>query len=81
MHYVISVEGHIGPVWSRWFDNLTVEELDDGTTRLDGVLTDQAALHGVLNKIRDLGLPLLSVQRIEQGFNNSHHQKRGENLE
>jgi len=62
--YEIRVQGHIGQAWSRWFDDLTVEELDDGSTRLRGDLPDQAALHGLLNKIRDLGMTLLSVQRL-----------------
>jgi hypothetical protein len=64
MEYEIRVEGHIGPAWSRWFENLTVQELDDGSTCLRGVLPDQAALHGLLNKIRDLGMTLLSVQLL-----------------
>lgn len=62
--YEIRVEGHIGQAWSRWFDGLAVEELDDGSTRLRGALRDQAALHGLLDKIRDLGMTLLSVQRL-----------------
>ncbi len=67
MQYEIRVQGHIGQAWSRWFDNLTVQELDDGSTRLRGVLPDQAALHGLLNKTRDLGMTLLSVQRLDPG--------------
>ena len=66
--YEIRVEGHIGPAWSRWFDDLTVEERDDGSTCLHGALPDQAALHGLLNKIRDLGMTLLSVQRLEREY-------------
>lgn len=65
MHYEIHVQGQIGRAWSRWFDNLLVQELDDGSTRLRGVLPDQAALHGLLNKIWDLGMILLSVQRLD----------------
>jgi hypothetical protein len=61
--YEICVQGHIGQAWSRWFDDLVVEELDDGTTVLRGDLPDQAALHGLLNKVRDLGMTLLSVER------------------
>lgn len=64
MRYEICVAGHIGTVWSRWFDTLSVEERDDGSTCLCGVLPDQAALYGVLNKIRDLGLLLLVVRLI-----------------
>jgi len=66
--YEIRVEGHIGPAWSRWFDDLTVEERDDGSTCLRGALPDQAALHGLLNKVRDLGMTLLSVQRLEREY-------------
>jgi hypothetical protein len=65
MRYEIRVQGHIGQAWSRWFDALTVQQLDDGSTRLWGTLPDQAALYGLLNKIRDLGMPLLSVQRLD----------------
>ncbi len=63
--YEIRVQGHIGQAWSRWFDDLTVEELDDGATILRGDLPDQAALHGLLNKVRDLGMTLLSLQRLD----------------
>jgi hypothetical protein len=62
--YEIRVQGHIGPAWSRWFDHLTVEEMNDGSTVLCGDLPDQAALHGLLNKVRDLGMTLLSVQQV-----------------
>jgi len=65
--YEIRVQGHIGRAWSRWFDTLTVEELDDGSTCLRGALPDQAALYGLLNKIRDLGMTLLSVQQLDPG--------------
>ncbi len=66
-HYEIRVEGHIGQAWSRWFDHLMVEEMNDGSTMLRGDLPDQAALHGLLNKVRDLGMTLLSVQRVCDG--------------
>ena len=64
MEYEIRVQGHIGQTWSHWFDCLDVEELEDGSTCLRGVLPDQAALHGLLNKIRDLGMTLLSVRQL-----------------
>ena len=64
MQYEIRVEGHLGEAWSRWFDHLTVEELEDGSTCLYGALPDQAALYGLLNKIRDLGMTLLFVRQI-----------------
>lgn len=66
MWYEIRIQGHIGMVWSRWFDDLTVKERDDGSTCLRGWLPDQATLYGLLNKTRDLGMTLLSVQRLEE---------------
>lgn len=63
--YEIRVEGRLGPEWSAWFDGLTITNQPGGETVLSGVIADQAALHGILIKIRNLGLPLLSVGRIE----------------
>jgi hypothetical protein len=60
--YEICVEGHLGPEWSAWFDGLTVTSQPNGETVLRGAVPDQAALHGILIKIRNLGLPLLSVR-------------------
>ena len=62
--YKIRVKGHLGPEWSAWFDGLTITNLDHGEAELEGALSDQAALHGVLLKVRDLGLPLLSVSPV-----------------
>ena len=59
--YEIHVEGHLGPRWTAWFDGLTVTARTDGTTVLRGPVVDQAALHGVLQKLRDAGIPLLSL--------------------
>jgi hypothetical protein len=64
MRYQIKVEGHLNPAWSDWLDQLTLSHEADGCTTLTGALPDQAALHGVLIKIRDLGLPLIAVQRL-----------------
>ena len=61
--YQIQVKGVIDASWSDWFDGLTLCAQDDGTTLLTGPVRDQSALHGLLSKIRDLGLPLLSVKR------------------
>jgi hypothetical protein len=61
------VQGHLGRAWSQWFDDLLVQELDGGSTHLQGDLPDQAALHGLLNRVRDLGMTLLSVQRLDPG--------------
>jgi hypothetical protein len=60
-HYEIRVEGHLGEHWSAWFGGLTLIHEEDGTTTLRGAVTDQAQLHGLLAKVRDLGAPLLSV--------------------
>jgi GTPase len=60
-HYELRVEGHLDEHWSAWFGGLTLNREDDGTTTLRGVVIDQAELHGLLAKIRDLGTPLLSV--------------------
>ena len=59
--YDIRVLGHLDPHWSTWFTGLTLTHQDDGTTSLHGVVTDQAELHGLLAKVRDLGATLLSV--------------------
>ena len=63
--YRIIIKGHLDPEWSDWFDGLTITLVDNGETILTGPIVDQTALHGVLIKIRDLGLPLLSLVRIE----------------
>jgi hypothetical protein len=65
-HYEIRVEGHLAVDWSDWFEGLTVRQETDGETILCGLL-DQAALHGVLAKVRDLGLTLGAVNRKGQG--------------
>jgi hypothetical protein len=65
-HYEIRVRGHLGSAWSEWFTGLRVTLEDHGDTLLAGQL-DQAALHGVLRRVRDLGMPLISVTRIEPG--------------
>ena len=62
--YEIRIKGHLDDRWADWFDGLAFTHESDGTTILDGPLTDQAALLGVLNGIRDLGLPIISVQCV-----------------
>ena len=63
--YQIVVKGHLDSEWSDWFDGLNITLVGNGETILTGPIVDQTALHGVLIKIRDLGLPLLSLTRIE----------------
>lgn len=67
MIYQIRLKGHLGRGWSDWFGGLTITLEDNGETLLTGPVTDQAALHGLLRKVRDLGLPLISVTRVEYG--------------
>ena len=62
--YRIRVRGHLHDRWSEWFGGLAIHLQEDGTTVLVGPVVDQAALHGVIIRIRDLGLPLLSVSRV-----------------
>jgi len=62
--YRIRIRGHLDPVWSTWFDSLTVTQADDGTTELAGPLADQAALFGLLARLRDLGATLLLVEHL-----------------
>lgn len=63
--YEIRLEGHLTAHWTDWFDGLTITLEDGGTTLLSGTLTDQAALYGLLRKVRDLGLPLISVRQTQ----------------
>jgi hypothetical protein len=62
--YEIRFQGHLHSRWASWFDGLTVTNEGDGTTLVVGAVADQAALHGLLRKLHDLGLPLLSVTRV-----------------
>lgn len=64
-HYEIRLKGHLESRWADWFDSLTIRLEDNGETRLTGSVVDQAALHGLLRKVRDLGMLLISVKRIE----------------
>jgi hypothetical protein len=66
-YYEIRIKGHLDESWADWFDGLAIRHEDNGETRLYGSLPDQAALHGVLNRLRDLGVQLISVNPIEGG--------------
>ena len=65
--YEIRLRGHLDARWAAWFDGLAVSHDSDGTTVIHGSVADQAALHGLLQKTRDLGLPLISVNYVEPG--------------
>jgi hypothetical protein len=73
--YQIKVQGHLDEYWGEWFDDLTVTYDEQDDTILTGQVADQAALHGLLKKVRDLGLPLISVNPGES--NASAGQKEG----
>ena len=63
--YQIRLKGHLGQRWLEWFEGLTITLEKDGNTLLSGPVVDQSALHGLLKKVRDLGMPLLSVNSVE----------------
>lgn len=63
--YEIKLKGHLNESWADWLDDLTITHGDDGTTTLKGEIVDQAALHGILKKINDLGIPLISVNKLD----------------
>ena len=63
--YEIRVKGHLNSRWAAWFDGLSLSAESDGTTIIHGSIADQAALHGLLQKVRDTGLPLVSVTCVE----------------
>jgi hypothetical protein len=65
--YQIRIKGHLGQQWRGWFEGLTITLEEDGDTLLTGPVTDQAALHGILKKVRDLGMPLQSVNPVGAG--------------
>jgi hypothetical protein len=65
--YQIRIKGHLGRQWTDWFEGLTITLEEDGNTLLTGPVIDQAALHGLLKKVRDLGMPLVSVSPVESG--------------
>ena len=63
--YEIRLEGHLDARWAAWFDGLNLSHERDGTTVIHGPVVDQAALYGLLRKVRDVGLPLVSVSRVD----------------
>jgi hypothetical protein len=78
--YQIRIKGHLGHQWTDWFEGLTITLEEDGNTLLTGPVVDQAALHGLLKKVRDLGLPLVSVNQIQPNQTDLYHSKQGEKM-
>ncbi|HEX5837049.1 MAG TPA: hypothetical protein VFY26_04405 [Anaerolineales bacterium] len=66
-HYEIRIKGHLDDQWASWFEGLTLTFEETGDTLLTGLVTDQAALQGLLKKVRDLGMPLISVNPVNPG--------------
>jgi len=75
MVYEIKVEGHLGRHWTGWFGDVTITLEDNGNTLLAGPVVDQAALYGLLKKVRDLGIPLLSVNRVKPSQTDASNSK------
>jgi hypothetical protein len=65
MVYQIRIKGHLGPQWTEWFGNVSITLEDNGETLLTCLVVDQAALYGLLRKVRDLGMPLISAIRVK----------------
>ena len=80
MVYQIKIRGQLVPKWMDWFEGLTITLEDDGNTLLTGTVIDQAALHGWLKKIRDLGIPLLSVNSVGTRLQEMPEVKQGVDL-
>ncbi|MGH9226917.1 MAG: hypothetical protein ACRD2W_24750 [Acidimicrobiales bacterium] len=64
-HYVIRVKGHLDARWASWFDGMRLIKESNGTTTIQGAVVDQAALHGLLQKLRDAGIPLISLAPVQ----------------
>jgi hypothetical protein len=76
--YQIRLKGHLGPQWTDWFGGLTITLEEDGDTLLTGPVADQAALHGLLKKVRDLGMPLVSIGPLEHGQTDQSDLEKGD---
>jgi hypothetical protein len=75
--YRLRVDGHLDDHWSAWFGDLTLTHHSDGTTSLSGIVADQAALHGLLRKVRDLGIALISVEVIDPSDDGARMHRAG----
>ena len=76
MIYQIRIKGHLGRKWKDWFEGMTITLEENGDTLITGLVADQAALHGLVKKVRDLGLPLISVNRLDPGQTRSPDDNR-----
>jgi len=74
--YQIRIKGHLGREWTDWFEDLTITLEEDGDTLLTGPVVDQAALHGLLKKVRDLGMPLISVSQVQSNETYPYRSKK-----
>ena len=74
--YEVRVKGHLDARWSAWFDGLSLTRESDGTTVISGPVVDQAALHGLLQKLRDVGMPLISITQVSPGLTSSERTSR-----
>ena len=75
--YEIKIKGHLDTKWSEWFYDMAITHERDGATTLSGPLPDQTVLHSVLDRIRDMNLPLLSVKQIVSDGQTIHHEVKG----
>ena len=76
--YQIRIKGHLDSQWTDWFEGLTITLDEDGDTFLTGPVVDQAALHGLLKKVRDLGMPLISVSQVQFNETHRYRSKKGD---
>jgi hypothetical protein len=74
--YEIRLTGHLDQRWASWFDGMAVSNDSDGTTVIRGYVVDQSALHGLLHKVRDIGLPLVSVVRLDADQSSQHPSRK-----
>jgi len=78
--YQIRIEGHLGQQWIDWFDGLSITLEEDGDALLTGPVIDQAALHGLLKKVRDLGMPLVSIRQVQINETHPDRSEKGEKM-